>query len=82
VSSGVVSLDTWFFVSYSYDADGSIQIGMDSSFATATAIGQNIIDGFALTTGGFHGAIDDLRIYNKALSQTEIEQLKESYPTP
>jgi hypothetical protein len=82
VSSGVVQLDTWIFVSYSYDADGKIRIGMDDSFSTNDALGSYLINGYELKVGNFHGAIDDLRIYDKALSQNEILELYESYQTP
>lgn len=81
--SGNIATDTWIHVAATYDGsqmklykDGMVVGGMSKSgslpmsSSVETCIGRNP-DGY----GYFHGLIDDVRIYNYALRQIEIQKL-------
>lgn len=57
-----------------------ILIGSDFNRANFTGSGTLKINGYTTTTG-FKGYIDDFRVYNRALSQTEVQHVM-GYTTP
>ncbi len=88
VSSLVVPQGVWSFVAVVMDGptlgDNRLYVNSSSQDATgANSIdtgsdnGVNIGGSFAFSDRYFNGAIDDVRIYNRALSETEIEKLYE-----
>ena len=77
----------WHHVSYSYDGTnltgtvdgnttGTITIANPLATVRQRVIGERDLND---TTHGFIGKIDDVRIYNRALSQAEITALYDSY---
>lgn len=89
VGSTSLTLHTWIYVTGVYDGnflnvyvngvfDGSISLHKDAFIGdSAIRIG---IDGWG--NNPFDGSIDDIRIYNRALSESEIQQLYNSNDTP
>lgn len=78
-----LSANTWYHVAFTYDGsyarvwlngieDGSVAASGD----LVTANGNNIIGNYNdLIQYWFNGSIDDVRIYNRALSGAEVSQL-------
>jgi gliding motility-associated-like protein len=83
-----ITLDDWIFVAVTFDAN-SVKLyyngNLDGSASVSGSIERSSTDlliGAVYTGGGisenFSGAIDDVQIYNNALSQEEIECLYQS----
>jgi Protein of unknown function (DUF4038)/Concanavalin A-like lectin/glucanases superfamily/Putative collagen-binding domain of a collagenase/Fibronectin type III domain len=83
-STTVRSLNTWYHVAGVYDASaGTLNIYVNGVLDNGTLTGaipssqfnQNVNVNIGRRTGGyyFNGVIDELRIYNRALSQAEIQ---------
>jgi hypothetical protein len=79
-STSTVPLNTWTHVVVSYGA-GTVAMyingRLDSSQASAApGIPSNIkVGGKSWITGYFQGGLDDVRIYNRALSAAEVQKL-------
>jgi hypothetical protein len=77
-----VNLDDgkWHFLSLVYEAGSALRLFLDGAQLAAAAPGSlpPFVNSLPLTIGGtssgqgFRGAIDDVRIYNRALSEEEI----------
>jgi len=74
----------WLHIAYSYDGsfekiymNGVLQTTVTNSGALASNTERGIIIGTNLVNGGvyFRGKIDDVRIYNRALSDDEVKRL-------
>jgi len=76
-----VPLNTWTFVSATYDGtaikyyfngepDGNYPAG-----GTLTTSADNLLIGNRIDTKLFPGSIDETRIYNRALTASEVKQL-------
>jgi hypothetical protein len=75
----------WHFVVGTYGADGVARIYVDGVLGASAARTAVLNSGVATTAGVcsncgggqdyFNGSIDDVRIYNRALSVTEVKQL-------
>lgn len=83
-SATVRSLKTWYHVAGVYDAssrtlstyvNGVLNNGTLMGTIPASQFNQNVNVNIGRRTGGlyFNGAIDEVRIYNRALSQAEIQ---------
>jgi hypothetical protein len=76
-----VSLNTWYHVVGVYDGAFLIYINgkLDNSVEHTGTIDTNdsdlILGGYYSTGNLIDGTLDDVRIYNRALSATEIKQL-------
>lgn len=84
---GGVSLDNWHFIVYVYDGIQSL-IYVDNTLKSQSNVGSPLIPyETAIYIGArngkeyFHGALDDLKIYNRAISQQEINALFTETPT-
>ncbi len=81
--SGELALDTWYFVAVTYDdASDTMTLyknGIDVD--TNTALTDDVTDATisigssGAASGGWHGTIDDVRIYPHALSPEQIDSL-------
>ncbi len=88
-SFGNLSTSTWYFVVAYHDASKAaigIRTCNGSAIDTTAASGGNDGSG-AFAVGGvsgnyFNGAVDEARIYNRALSPAEIQSLYTSAPAP
>jgi uncharacterized repeat protein (TIGR02543 family) len=78
-----IDIDTWYFVAASYDGteqkiylDGKLNMSIEN-LGTIKAATSNLLVGKSDVNrvGYFQGLIDDIRIYNRALSEQEIKQL-------
>ena len=74
------ALDTWTHVAATYDGatlrlyvDGTLASSAAATGAISTSTGAFRIGGNTLWGEYFQGLIDEVRIYNRALSQTEIQ---------
>lgn len=84
-SNSAVLYDTWTHLSLVCDANNSFMgIYLDGTLDNSTNSAQNTIahtseelriGGGLNSEGWVHGAIDDIRIYNRKLTETEIEAL-------
>src|SRR3989344_4532273 len=86
LGSRVLSDNTWYHIVGTYDKNGGATNGriyingvLDNTLTSTQPIqtvGSSVLIG-AHSGGlpGFHGLIDDVRIYNRALSQDEIKRL-------
>ncbi len=83
-SSTVRSLNTWYHVAGVYDAaagtlstyvNGALDNGTLSGTIPAAQFNQSVNVNIGRRTGGFYfnGLIDEVRIYNRALTQPEIQ---------
>lgn len=75
--------NNWHHIAATFDGatmkiyvDG-LQAGSKSVTGTIFDSSSNIIIGEGTTTGNFHGKIDEIRIWNKALSQQEVQDQKD-----
>lgn len=86
VSSFVPSNNTWYQVSLVFTAGSNVKLYvngvLDGTVATASSIGsyanQNFVIGAfkdSTLTQYFNGVIDEVRIYNRAFTQTEVTNL-------
>lgn len=82
ISGGTTTLDTWYYLAFTYTggagglrtiylngiavASGTSAAGLQVTNGTVTDIGTDVIE------GDVQGMIDDVRIYNRALSTAEI----------
>lgn len=78
-SAGVLTLEnTWYHVVLTADRNGNAQMYIDGS-ASGSAVDisgvGNIDSGTSLWFGVHHGRLDDIRIYNRVLTTTEIAEL-------
>ncbi|MDB5181882.1 MAG: 5-Nucleotidase domain protein [Candidatus Saccharibacteria bacterium] len=87
-TSSVVPLNTWTHVAVSYDASGYYVIyinGVEQPTLGASPNPQTFtFSNFKLgmkhtTTESFVGSIDDVRIYNRVLSGSEVQEMSQSY---
>jgi hypothetical protein len=79
-----VDYQTWHALALSYDKDWGIRFYLDGVLFASTAVTglpplinslPLLIGRAAYGTGSFRGAIDDVRIYNRAFSAAEIQNL-------
>ena len=83
----VLSANTWYFITVTYDGsalrlyiDGTLR-GTTNAVGTIPNSGQDIwIGGNGVWGEHFAGRIDEVRIYNTALTQVEIQALKDAGP--
>lgn len=81
--ANATTANTWKHIVVTYDASKVAKIyvngvlGSEGTYASwNTATGAFCLgNSFTTTTGAFNGAVDDLKIYNYALSQTDIASL-------
>ena len=93
-STSTVPLDTWTHVAVTGGAaDGKIRLYIDGvQDGEATQTGALSPSGYGLRIGAqsqrsdiksvFHGSIDEVRIYNRALSESEIQVLYNEHAAP
>ena len=93
VKSGNITANTWTHVAISYKASGHLKIyinglPVDSLAATSSGVGTNMNNAFCI--GGapwdnfalnFDGAVDDVCLYNRQLSDAEMAALHALLPT-
>lgn len=78
-----ISKSIWYFITITYDNIGAMNIYIN----TTNDGGNNYVDTFSITSGNigndatnyFDGLIDQFRVFNKELSQTEINRLYYDY---
>jgi hypothetical protein len=83
-----LAVDRWSFISATYDGSyvrlfvGGIQVLETPRTGNLDPNTENLFIGIhpVLTAGRFNGLIDEVRIYSRALSQTEISDLYDNYP--
>lgn len=77
--STIISTGTWAHVAFSFSST-DILIGVNGSSSTGTnSTGLGILDSTEpLIIGGFQGAIDDIKIFDRPLTATEITSLYQS----
>ncbi len=85
-----IPLETWIHVAATYDSDtlrlyfNGVQDGTLSASGTIKNSATALLIGAVYTGGGiqekFKGAIDDIRIYNRALSPAEIQEIYSNQP--
>jgi len=78
-SSSTLSLNAWHFIAITFDGS-TISIYLNGSpvsitAATHSAPSSNLIGAFATDRGFVSGSMDDVRIYNRVLSASEIALL-------
>ena len=91
ISDSVIESDRWFhivgvrdgtklrlFVNGSFDEDGNVPSGPLRTGAAKSRIGRPQFDNGMC----FNGLIDEVCIYNRALSESEIQQLYQLYSPP
>src|SRR5207302_9830012 len=78
-SSSTLSLNTWTFLTATYDGE-TLKVYVNGTLASSKAVSGNIFSTTdPLRLGGdwsgemFAGLIDNIRIYNRALSQAEVQ---------
>jgi hypothetical protein len=81
---GVISLNDWHHIAYAIDAAGTAELYLDGVLATTVSFtgtpllmkpGQELRIGDSSTTEYMNGLIDEVRIYNRALSPGEVAGL-------
>lgn len=84
-----VQKNTWYFGAVSYDGssakiylNGQQVASIDAVGSLAATAGTPLYIGSRGTKEVFHGAIDDVRMYCRALSQSDIEQLANEAVAP
>jgi len=73
----------WHYILFTHDGNGNLEIFFDGvSEATETGVGDSVSSSDNVFIGaqsgganGFNGAIDEVRVYNRALSAAEIKML-------
>ena len=80
--ANIIPLNKWSFVACTVDNFGNSQGYVNSNNYTINNLGVNYINakllkiGYEVASGRYYnGSIDDVRIYNRSLSQTEITAL-------
>jgi hypothetical protein len=83
LSGGTINLNTWYFVAFSYDSSGNAIIYVNGTNVGSTSKNATNYSDVLSTNwnigqywGGvqsFNGTIDEVRIWNRSLSQTEIQ---------
>ncbi len=84
-TTDVIEFDHWYNVVLTYDddslrlfIDGQIAASVDKGFTSQFNPNDSVMIGFSADTKNtryFNGAVDDLRFYDRVLSQIEIEQI-------
>jgi hypothetical protein len=89
-SAGQITNSIWNHVTYVWDSIGYIKIyingtlvkhvisGVPTQMASTDYplyIGRRYNTSFTYNTNWFYGSMDDIRLYNRALSESEIQQL-------
>lgn len=81
ISSGPVTTNEWYFLVGTYDGV-NIQLYINGELKNTAPFSKILYQGIPMFIGGengsqlfFNGIIDDVRIYNRALSETEILEL-------
>jgi hypothetical protein len=82
-SSPQIAQDAWHHVVVTNDADGLQKIYIDGEEKFSTSSGGSIASNSSVVTIGrrmngssyFEGLLDDVRIYNRVLTESEVEQL-------
>jgi hypothetical protein len=96
VSQDVLTTDKWYHVAGTYDlASGELKLYIYGNLIANTLYGneidytiepRNSIGAYGASNPGayFNGAIDEVRIYDKALSETEVDDLftSETFQSP
>ena len=88
-----INAGTWYHIAWSYTASGrklntflnGVQIDTDVAMTTTGASvndGSMIIGSFRTNTAFFNGKIDQVRIFNKELSSTEVTTLYDEVDCP
>ena len=84
-----LSSGTWYHVVATYDGttgkvylDGTVDTSVTFSADTMNASGAGLQIGSYVSSGYFEGIIDEVRIYNKALSLSEVQQNYAAIPEP
>jgi hypothetical protein len=79
-STDIINLNTWYHVVGVYDGstvkiyvDGILK-GSTSATGSITAVTTSLRIGYTYDGSRFNGLIDEVRIYNRALSEEEIKQ--------
>jgi len=91
LNGGTINLNTWYFVAFSYDSSGNAIIyvnGTNVGSTSKNATNYSDILGTNWNIGqywggvqSFNGTIDELRIWNRSLSQAEIQaEMQSSLP--
>ena len=78
VVSGTITATGW--TSPTIYVDGAVSSTIDKEWhhitiTTATGINASAVDIGRVSTGYFDGTLDDIRIYNRALSSSEVQRL-------
>ncbi len=82
VSTTVVEIDKWYHIAATYQGGSNVKIYINSELETTTAISvtrntnpNSFSIGQSMVWPGrfFEGAIDEVKVYNRALSSEEIE---------
>ena len=89
-SSVTVSDGTWHHVGFTWDPTKGIQMYVDgktNNFYAATASSINntvnlLIGGYISSDFTINGLMDDVRVYNRALTPAEVDQLYSWAPSP
>src|SRR4030042_3541251 len=91
---GQVISNQWHHYTVTYNVSGNtveIKMFRDGNIIASTidnegyssSYGSNFLLGAFLTSSGyFNGSLDDVRVYNRALSPDEVKQMSESGPGP
>ena len=83
LSNGAINLNQWHHVVCIIDSDKKMKMFLDNVEQTQTILWSGIYAGLNVTNIGnvyldndnFDGALDDVRIYDRALSESEIQAL-------
>ena len=87
IDSTGMTVGTWYFIAVSFDStvgSGTMKLYKNGTLvSTATSVPSNTETGLQIGSFGtgnlFSGSIDDARLYDRALTNTEISQLYNSY---
>ncbi len=81
-NSSVSVINKWQYITIMSDGQGTLSLYKDgvyseqiTSLSTTAIIFRYIGIGYGPTSGLFGGSLDDVRIYNRALSASEVQQL-------
>ena len=80
--SGGVAVGSWYHIACTYDGstvsiyvDGELKSSISKSGTLSTATQSIFVGANPYPTHHYNGAIDDIRIWNRALSESEIQDL-------